>query len=111
MVNIYFGDSTVLGKTFQPAYKTFMEVNQTPRIPGNQAWYHRSAGVKTTGKILNKKIKKRLKMVKMVKIAKNCQNCQKRSKSPKMVKIAKNCQNGLKSSEMVPNGLKWSKMV
>ena len=31
------------------------------RYLGNQAWYHRSAGVKTTGKILNKKIKKKQK--------------------------------------------------
>ena len=39
-------------------------------------------------------------------MVKNGQNCQKWSKSPKMVKIAKNGQNGLKSSKMVPNGLK-----
>ena len=73
--------------------------HQTPRIPyscycfvtksalwrylGNQAWYHRSAGVKTTGKkfwIRKFKIQKK-KMSKMVK------NGQKWSKMVKMVKM------------------------
>merc|ERR1712016_380155 len=87
---------------------SWQHLNPTPRIPyscyycyvtksvkwrylGNQAWYHRSAGVKTTGKILNKKIppKKWYKMVpngsKWSKTAKKCQNCQKWSKWSKMV--------------------------
>ena len=46
----------------------------------NQAWLHRSAGVKLW-------------------------KWSKLSKSPKMVKIAKNCQNGLKSSKMVQNSI------
>ena len=79
---------------------------------GNQAWYHRSAGVKTTEKILNKKIKKMVlngaKWSKMVQNGPNSQNvqkCQKWSKRSKMV------QNGPKWSKMVPSGPKWWKMV
>ena len=49
------------------------------RYLGNQAWYHRSGGVKTTGKILKKKIKKK-----------------KRTKWLKMVKIGQTGQTGLK---------------
>ena len=96
---------------------------QTPRIPysyyccycfvtksalwqylGNQAWYHRSAGVKTTGKkfwIRKFKIQKK-------KCQKFVENGQKWSK---MVKNGQNGQNGLKWSKMVPNGPKWFKMV
>ena len=44
-------------------------------------------------------------------MVKNGRNRQKWSKSPKMVKIAKIGQNILKSSKIVPNGPKWSKMV
>ena len=46
------------------------------RYLGNQAWYYRSAGVKTTGKILNKKIKKK---------NENGKNWSKWSKMAKMV--------------------------
>ena len=123
-------------------------INQTPRIPysccfccscscsvtkstlwqylGNQAWYHRSTGVKTTGKILNKKIQNSKK--KMSKMVKNCQKWSKWSKMVqngskwskmvkngekgwKMVKIAKNGQNGQKWSKwskIIQNGSKWS---
>ena len=50
----------------------------TWRYLGNQAWYHRSAGVKTTGKILNKKFqKKRKEKGKMVKIGQNSQRSEK----------------------------------
>ena len=55
------------------------------RYLGNQAWYHRSAGVKTTRKILNEKIKR--------KNGKNGQNWSKLSKWSKW-------------SKMVPNGPK-----
>ena len=61
---------------------------------GNQACYHRSAGVKTIGKILNMKIKK------------NKKNGQKWSILQKMVKIAKNDQNGLKWYKVVQNDSK-----
>ena len=61
----------------------------TWRYLGNQAWYHRFAGVKTTGKILNKK--RENKVSSMVK---------------KMVKNGKNGSKWSKWSKKVQNGPK-----
>ena len=61
----------------------------TWRYLGNQAWYHRFAGVKTTGKILNKKRENKVSSMvkKMVKNGKH---------GPKWSKWSKKVQNGPK---------------
>ena len=121
----------ICGKTSRSrdALRCHKNAHQTPRIPysyccsycfvtksalwrylGNQAWYHRSAGVKTTGKkfwirkfkIQKKNAKNLLKMVK---------NGQKWSRMVKMVKMVKMVQNGSKWSKMVQNGSKWWRTV
>ena len=88
----------------------------TLRVPPlylvNQAWYHRSTGVKTTGKKfwIRKFIIQKKKMSKMVK------NGQKWSKMvqnyPKWSQMVQNCPKWCpKWFQMVPNDPKWSQMV